>query len=176
MEQIFTFQNMITLLFLIVYGIIFFIQKSQFKKQSEILNKYEKIFNIINVDEIEKYVQLQKKATELSFTNRQDELEKLEKKYNSIFNEVDKILESSKSTIEKSEEIKKELTLILERNRVFISNLTQLSLEEFEEIYKILKSKLPTIKDKKLLREIESGIEKIAKKYYSLKKVELEKL
>lgn len=176
MEDVFTFQNIITLLFLIVYGIIFFIQKSQFKKQNDILEKYDKIFNIINVDEIEKYVQLQKKSTELSFANRESELSTLEGKFENTHQEIKEILASSKTYLEKSNEIKNKLATILERNNIFVTNLNNLNIKEFEEIHKTLKDKLTGINDKRLFSEIGSDLNKIVKKYSELKKSELKKL
>ena len=112
MEDIFTFQNIVTIIFLVLYGTIFFIQKSQIRKQNEILEKYDKIFNIINVDEIEKYVQLQKKSTELSFSNRETELSQLEIKFQNLNGQIDQILGSSKTTLEKSGEIQLQLNKI----------------------------------------------------------------
>ena len=59
-------ETIIILISVIIYGIVFFIQKTQISKQNEIFNKYEKIFSIINIDEIEKYIELQKKSMALS--------------------------------------------------------------------------------------------------------------
>ena len=72
-------ETLIVLMSVIIYGAVFFIQKAQIKKQNEIFNKYEKIFSIINIDEIEKYIELQKKATKLSIRNRELELTNNEK-------------------------------------------------------------------------------------------------
>ena len=176
MEDVFTFQNIVTIIFLVIYGIIFSIQKSQFRKQNEILEKYDKIFNIINVDEIEKYVQLQKKSTELSFSNRETELSNLEVKFGNANQQIDQILGSSKTTLEKSDEIQKQLNKILNNSNIFVANLNQLNINEFKEFYQVLEEKLTKINDKKLLTEISKELTRIQKKYYNLKQEELKKL
>jgi DNA anti-recombination protein RmuC len=176
MEDVFTFQNIVTIIFLVIYGIIFIIQKSQFQKQNQILEKYDKIFNIINVDEIEKYVQLQKKSTELSISNRETELSNLEVKFGNVHQQIDQILSSSKTTLEKSDEIQKQLNQILKSNKTFVSNLNQLNINEFQEFYHILEEKLTKLNDKNLLTEISNELTRIQKKYYILKQEELKKL
>lgn len=78
MEDFINSQNIVVIISIIVYVVVFIIQKAQFAKQNEILNKYEKIFSLFNIDEIEKYVELQKKSMNLSLNNREVELKIVE--------------------------------------------------------------------------------------------------
>lgn len=71
-------QNIIVIITFVLYGIVYIVHRAQFKKQNEILAKYEKIFSIVNVDEIEKYVQLQKKNSELEYIIKVKEVSSLE--------------------------------------------------------------------------------------------------
>jgi hypothetical protein len=162
MEEILTPQNMIATICVIIYCIVFIIQKAQFVKQNNIMNKYEKIFNIINIDEIEKYVELQKKSINLSLNNREIELTDKEKKIDIKFEEVNKILNSSKSTIEKSNEISERLNTILRQNKVFVEQINQLNIQEFKELYIIIeKFKISNSKEyKKIENEIINNCEK----------------
>jgi hypothetical protein len=75
-------ENIFVMVSIVVYAVVFIIQKAQFNKQNEILSKYEKIFAIFNIDEIEKYVELQKKSLILSYGNREMELSNIENKFN----------------------------------------------------------------------------------------------
>ncbi len=52
----------------ISYLSIFLIQKSQLSKQKSVLDQYEKIYKIINIDEIEKYVKLNQKKNRTHIT------------------------------------------------------------------------------------------------------------
>ena len=69
-----TIETGLIIISIIFYGIVFFIQKAQIQKQNDLFNKYEKIFSIINIDEIEKYVEIQRKSIHLSLSNRETEL------------------------------------------------------------------------------------------------------
>ncbi|NEV95046.1 hypothetical protein G3567_12955 [Psychroflexus sp. YR1-1] len=183
MENILTFQNIVTFIFVVIYGIIFFIQKSQFKKQNEIIEKYSKIFNIIDIDEIEKYVELQKKTTKLEYYSRETDLINLENRFDKINAEVDEILGSSKSNLDKSNEIHSKLNEILDkaedkinRNNAFTHSLNELNIKEFEEFYLLMDDKLGKLNNKKLHLEIVEELRTIQKKYDSLKREQLKKL
>jgi hypothetical protein len=176
MEEILNFQNITTLVILIIYGTIFFIQKAQFRKQKEVLEKYEKIFDIINIDEIEKYVKLQKKSLELSFSNRETELKNIEVKYDKTYNDVKTILNSSKTNFEKSDEIIIALSSILNKNNHFVKSLMELNSQEFEEIHKTLEVNFLKLDDNKLKNQINKELMRINKKYDSLKRDELKKI
>jgi ElaB/YqjD/DUF883 family membrane-anchored ribosome-binding protein len=183
MENILTFQNIITFVFILFYGMIFFVQKSQFKKQNEIIDKYDKIFNIINIDEIEKYVDLQKKSTELSYFNRERKLSNLENKFNKVNEDIDAILESSKTNLEKSDEIHIKINEVLNKanetinkSKTFNTNLYEFNVMEFNEFYQILEKKLTELNDKKILKEITKELLNIQNKYRDLKEDELKKI
>src|SRR5690554_4123007 len=130
MNEILTIQNITYLVFIILYAIIFIIQKSQFTKQKEIIEKYEKMFSIIKIDEIEKYVELQKKNTELTIQNKVLDIENQTEKVNKISIEINEILESSKSNLDKSDEISQNLLRHLNQNKEFVRDLNELNIEE----------------------------------------------
>ena len=176
MEETLNLQNITTLLFIIIYGTIFFIQKSQFRKQKEVLEKYEKIFDIINIDEIEKYVKLQKKSLELSFSNRETELKNMEVNYDKTYTDVQTILKNTKTNFEKSDETGNALSSILNKNKYFADSLMELNCQEFDEIYKTLEYNFIKLDDDKLKNQINRELKKINKKYDSLKRDELKKL
>jgi len=175
MEEHFTFQNITTLLFLTTYLIIFFVQKSQLKKQGELMKKYNKLLGIINIDEIEKYVELNKKSTELSYSNRLAELDILNNNVTKQLEGVQGILNSTSSNLEKTEQIKEKVFFILKHNQELIKSLSKLSVEEFEETQSTLHGMINGLKDKPLIPKIEKELIKIAKKYISLKEVEFDK-
>jgi len=51
-------KDWINIAYIIILIIVFIIQYYQIKKQNSLLSYYDKIFNIIKIDEIEKYVKL----------------------------------------------------------------------------------------------------------------------
>ncbi len=166
--------TLIILISIIVYGVVFFIQKSQISKQNELFNKYEKIFNIINIDEIEKYITLQKKAMELSINNREIELANSEAYVKSKIEKVQVILDSSKTNFEKSKEISKNIEDILDRTTIYVSKFSELNISEFEELHSTIKNILEK-ENPDLLKKIEAELVTIAKKYNTQKKDALEK-
>jgi hypothetical protein len=183
MENILTFQNIITFVFILIYGITFIIQRSQIKKQNGIIKKYGKIFNIINIDDIEKYVDLQKKSTKLKYSNREKELSNLENKLNKVDEEVVLILNSSKSNLEKSGEIHIKLNAIMDeanetisKSNAFNTAIYEFNIKEFNEFYQIVEKKLTKLDDKKMLKETTKELLNIQKKYHNLKKQELKKI
>jgi hypothetical protein len=176
MEELFTFQNIVTLVFLITYVAIFFVQKSQLKKQSSIVEKYSKIFEIINIDEIQKYVELKQESTELAYTNKITKLSSLGESYDELGLRITETLNSSKSNLDKSEEIHKNLISVLNRNQELVKNLFKLNVEEYKEIHNTLNEKITGIKDKKLIPKIETALLKIVKKYEKLKIDEMDKI
>ena len=174
MNEILTFQNITYLVFIIIYATIFVIQKSQFTKQKEIIEKYEKMFSIIKIDEIEKYVELQKKNTELTIQNKVLDLENQTDNLNNISKEIDKILKSSKSNLEKSNEISQHLHNHLNQSKEFVEDLYELNIAEFKEFYEII-SEFKNIKPKEYSK-IETKLLKNVEKYDRLKREKLKKL
>ncbi|NHN27371.1 hypothetical protein FIA58_016955 [Flavobacterium jejuense] len=174
MGNIFNPQNIIGIITLLVYCIIYFIQKAQFTKQNEILNKYEKIFSIINVDEIEKYVELQKKSISLSYSNREIELKNNEKHIELKFSELEAIFNNSSTNLEESNEIITKLQSLLKQNRAFINQINKLNIEEFKELYTIIEAM--KTKSPKIFKEIYEKIYENTKKYDNLKREVLEKI
>lgn len=163
-------------IYILVYTIVFIIQKSQFDKQKSIMEKYEKMFSIINIDEIEKYVNLKEQSLKLQFENREKEIEKIEKR-------VNKNIETSEKLKEKFSELdieKEEINLMLENAKQLISNrkiideeILELNDEQFNKIFDFAHLNL------KSLDELESlKIEKelfLIRNEYLLKHLELRK-
>jgi hypothetical protein len=167
-------QNILLIITFIFYGIVFYIQKTQFQKQKDILNQYEKIFSIINVDEIEKYVELQKKALHLSLQIREQEIAQTEKSIENQKIEIEEILTSSKTNLEKSTEVSERLDKILDHNKDFNIKISELYLKEFEEIYKIIE--VIKLESPNLYKKIETLLADNLQKYGKLKRGLLETL
>jgi hypothetical protein len=142
-------------IYILVYGIVFFIQKSQFDKQKSIMEKYEKMFSIINIDEIEKYVNLKEKGLKLDFENREKEIKINE---NIISKNLDRAedlingLDDMKLKLKEVNEIKDEANLTLEKTNNYIDNRIKIDAEiqkfyeeEFNEIYDFINNDLKSI-------------------------------
>jgi len=65
-------KDWINIAYIIILIIVFIIQYNQIKKQNSLLSYYDKIFNIIKIDEIEKYVKLKEDNVklELDYKNK----------------------------------------------------------------------------------------------------------
>lgn len=174
MNEILTFQNLTYLVFIIIYATIFIIQKSQFTKQKEIIEKYEKMFSIIKIDEIEKYVELQKRNTELTIQNKVLSIENKTEKVNEISSKIDDILKSSKSNFDKSNEISQHLHRYLNQSKEFVKDLNKLNILEFKEFYDIISEFKKS--NPKEYSKIEAKFLKNVKKYDKLKREKLKKL
>lgn len=177
MEELLTTQNTLIILSMIFYGVIFYIQKSQLKKQEGLLIKYEKIFSIINVDEIEKYVNIQKKSLELNYENREIELSNRENEFQKKLDEVDKVLNSSKSNLEKSEFIQakfNEFNNIIEKNSNQFRRFNEINIEEFKGFYSIIE--VFKTENPDAFSKVEKMLMENQKKYDKLKRQELELL
>jgi hypothetical protein len=157
-------ETIIILISVIIYGIVFFIQKAQISKQNEIFNKYEKIFSIINIDEIEKYIELQKKSMALSINNREAELTNNEKFLKENLDQVESILDGSKTNLENSSKISEEIKDILSNSQNFITKMGELNIAEFTELHSLIKNSIE--KENPLLwKEIEPEMDAVIKKY-----------
>jgi hypothetical protein len=157
-------ETIIILISVIIYGIVFFIQKAQISKQNEIFNKYEKIFSIINIDEIEKYIELQKKSMALSINNREAELTNNEKFLKENLDQVESILDGSKTNLENSSKISEEIKDILSNSQNFITKMGELNIAEFSELHSLIKNSIE--KENPLLwKEIEPEMNAVIKKY-----------
>lgn len=162
-------ETIIILISAIFYGIVFFIQKAQISKQNELFNKYEKIFSIINIDEIEKYVDLQKKSLILSFGNRELELSNIENKSAVILKELEKTLNGSKTNLAESKEISENFKTVLNSSKNFHKELGDICIKEFEEMYLTIEKSIIKSENPELYSEIENEIIQIAKKYSTMK-------
>ena len=165
----FSIETLIILISVIIYGVVFFIQKAQLNKQNELFGKYEKIFTIINIDEIEKYIEWQKKALELSNLNREVELSQKEQFVQKQISEVKEVLDESKINLDKTTEITDSVKTVLNRSQEFVTKLSQLNIDEFSELHNLLAQRLKK-ENPTLFKEIESEMVNIVKKYEVEKK------
>lgn len=165
----FDINTLIILLSIILYGIVFFIQRSQISKQNDLFNKYEKIFNIINIDEIEKYILIQKKSMQLELNNRELEILNNENFLKSKILEVETILNSSKSNMEKTSEVSKRVENILDRSLIHIKKVTELNVLEFKELHDLIEKNLKN-ENPILFKKIEDEMSSIVNKYDLLKR------
>ena len=70
-------KDWINIAYIIILIIVFIIQYNQIKKQNSLLSYYDKIFNIIKIDEIEKYVKLKEDNVKLELDNKNKTLSSL---------------------------------------------------------------------------------------------------
>ena len=169
-------ENILLIISIIVYAIVFIIQQAQFKKQNEIMSKYEKIFAIFNIDEIEKYVELQKKSLTLSFGNREIELSNIETKYSQKLVEIEETLNSSKTNLEKSKEISQSFKTAFNSTKTFNYEMHKIIKNEFAEMYSIIERSTIKSKNPELFKEIEKKLIQTAEKHNELKIELLKKL
>lgn len=139
------------------------------------MNKYEKIFSIINIDEIEKYVETYKKSIHLSISNKEVELTNKETYLDEKQEEIERILNSSNTNLEKSSEISKELFETFENTQKFISELHRVSLSEFTDIQIVIEENIKN-EYPKVYNKIQKNIVEIVKKYDNEKRALLDKL
>jgi hypothetical protein len=135
-------------IYIVVYSIVFIIQKAQNDKQKSIMEKYEKMFSIINIDEIEKYVNLKEQSLKLNFEVREKEIDKLEKSINLHLIKSEKLVEDLGTL--KDEKIRIEtfgdnIEKMVNDSKVFNLAINDIYTEEFNEIYDFLKVKLKTV-------------------------------
>lgn len=168
MEGFINSQNIVVIISIIVYAVVFIIQKAQFAKQNEILNKYEKIFSIFNIDEIEKYVELQKKSINLSLNNREVEIKNVETDLENKKSELKKFQNLSKSTFDSSQKIIKDAILYGNINTNYIKDLNELNINEFEELYSIIEKSIKT-KNPDIFKNLEVQMIKNKEKHSLIK-------
>jgi hypothetical protein len=162
------------LIYIVAYAIVFIIQKSQFDKQKSIMEKYEKMFSIINIDEIEKYVNVKEKSLSLQFENREKEIDKIEQQIHSLL----RLTEQKLVEVNDLKENKGALDLllvqtqenVLKRDAIY-ELVVGLNSKEFDEIYETIIENIKT-NDKESAEILELKLLKIRKKY-SLEKLDL---
>ena len=176
-----TIETGLIIISIIFYGIVFFIQKAQIQKQNDLFNKYEKIFSIINIDEIEKYVEIQRKSIHLSLSNRETELLNNEILMEKNMKEIQTILNTSKTNFEKSNEISEYVQDILNRSqtmldntRQFMKKFSELNIKEFQELHSIVKSNIEE-DNPEIFNKIDNELIRIVEKYDSEKRVIMDK-
>ncbi|BCY28790.1 hypothetical protein [Flavobacterium okayamense] len=168
MKEFINPQNIVVIISTIVYAIVFIIQKAQFAKQNEILNKYEKIFSIFNIDEIEKYVELQKKSINLSLNNREVALKNIETDMENRMSEIKKVHNLSKSTLDSTQKIIDDAKRCEELNINYMNDLNELNIKEFDELYSVIEKSIKA-NHPEIFKKIEVQISKNKEKHLSIK-------
>lgn len=168
MEGFINSQNIVVIISIIVYAIVFIIQKAQFAKQNEILNKYEKIFSIFNIDEIEKYVELQKKSINLSLNNREVELKIVETDLENRITEIKKVHNLSISGLDSLQKIIDDANLYAELNSNYMKDSNELNIKEFDELYSIIEKSIKN-SHPEIFKKIEVQMTKNKEKYLVIK-------
>lgn len=135
------------IIYVVIYAVVFLIQKSQIDKQKEIMGKYEKMFNIINIDEIEKYVDLKEKGLKLDFENREKEIKKVEttigvnlSKSEAIISQLNNLKEERNDLELRETDIKVMIEVInkdLKDTKIQYDLMSKLYELEFEELYSL---------------------------------------
>ena len=175
MEGFINSQNIVVIISIIVYAIVFIIQKAQFAKQNEILNKYEKIFSIFNIDEIEKYVELQKKSINLSLNNRVVEIKIIETDMKNRMSEIKKFHNLSKSTLDSTQKIIDDAMKYGELNENYMKDSNELNIKEFDELYLIIEKSIKT-KHPDIFKNLEVQMTKNKEKHSAIKNELFKKL
>ncbi len=115
-------KDWINIAYIIILIIVFIIQYYQIKKQNSLLSYYDKIFNIIKIDEIEKYVKLKEDNVKLELDNKNKTLSSLMENAENMNKDAGILLEELKNVTQQND-------IILE-----IIELTKVELSESYEI------------------------------------------
>jgi hypothetical protein len=162
-------------IYLIVYAVVFIIQKTQFEKQKSIMEKYEKMFSIINIDEIEKYVNVKEKSLKLELENRDIETKSLLNKVSSLIEKSEDRLKEINELVERKDEVDKMLLdakVLMKKRESTNESLSKLDGEEFEKIYQTVFDKIKPLEDKNLESSLDLELLLIRKEYLA-KKIEV---
>ena len=165
------------LIYIIVYAIVFVIQKSQFDKQKSIMEKYEKMFTIINIDEIEKYINVKEKSLKLEFENREIETKDLLEKVSALMEKSEEKMKGIEELVDSKIEIEQMLAdakVLIKKREVTNELLSQLDELEFNKIYETVLEKINPLQDKELKISIEKQLLEIRNEYL-IKKLEVVK-
>ncbi len=129
----------INVVYILIVIIVFIIQHNQIKKQNSILNYYDKIFSIIKIDEIEKYVKLKEDNIKLEYDNKTKT--------------VDSFLERSEMMQNNAEKMIDDLTKFTNEKEIIIK-IIELNKNELTDSYKILFDELDKIGNEDLKNSI----------------------
>jgi membrane-associated HD superfamily phosphohydrolase len=132
-------RDWINLGYIVIVIVVFVIQNYQIKKQNNLLTYYDKIFNIIKIDEIEKYVQLKEDNVKLELDNKNKTLSNLMENVKELNKDADNIL--------------KELNFI-SNDKDLILKAIELNKDELTSSYNIIFDKLEEVQDFKLKEKI----------------------
>jgi|LakMenEpi03Aug12_release.lakeMendotaPanAssembly.Ray.scaffolds.fasta_scaffold240226_2 hypothetical protein len=160
------------IIYLVVYAVVFVIQKAQYEKQKSIMEKYEKMFSIINIDEIEKYVNMKEKSLKLEFENREKGITALEEQISLLLEKSSKTFEEIgdfKNQKEENELMMSETIEIIAKKKKIANLLIELNQEEFNQIYNTTFERLKLIGDEKFQLNLAKELLEIRKKYITKK-------
>lgn len=149
----------INIAYILIVLIVFIIQHFQIKKQNNLLNYYDRIFTIIKIDEIEKYVKLKEDNIKLAYDNKSKT--------------VNNLLERSEKLSNDAEYLVNNLSKLEHANDKTIQ-LIELNKEKITECYNFYINEIYKIKDEELKKSMNDSLSQIFIKY-QLKRDEIQK-
>ena len=100
----------------------------------------------------------------LSINNREAELTHNEKFLKENLDQVESILDGSKTNLENSSKISEEIKDILSKSQNYITKMGELNIAEFSELHSLIKNSIEK-ENPMLWKEIESEMGAVIKKY-----------
>jgi len=134
-------KDWINIAYIIILIIVFIIQYYQIKKQNSLLSYYDKIFNIIKIDEIEKYVKLKEDNVKL-------ELDYKNKTLSSLMENAEVMNKNAGKSVQNAGVFLKDAGILLEglknvtQHNDIILEIIELTKVELSESYEIITREL----------------------------------
>jgi len=134
-------KDWINIAYIIILIIVFIIQYYQIKKQNSLLSYYDKIFNIIKIDEIEKYVKLKEDNVKL-------ELDYKNKTLSSLMENAEVMNKNTGESVQNAGVFLKDAGILLEglknvtQHNDIILEIIELTKVELSESYEIITREL----------------------------------
>jgi len=134
-------KDWINIAYIIILIIVFIIQYYQIKKQNSLLSYYDKIFNIIKIDEIEKYVKLKEDNVKL-------ELDYKNKTLSSLMENAEVMNKNTGKSVQNAGVFLKDAGILLEglknvtQHNDIILEIIELTKVELSESYEIITREL----------------------------------
>lgn len=154
-------RDWINLGYILIVIVVFVLQHYQIKKQNNLLGYYDKIFDIIKIDEIEKYVKLKEENVKLEIDNKYKTLSGLIEKAKVINDDAGLSLKDAGTLLEKLH--------AMELERETVLKIIHLTKDELTESYDIIFNEL----DKAGNEEFKDSLNNLL--YANIKKFEAER-
>lgn len=143
-------KDWINVAYIIIVIIVFIIQYYQIKKQNSLLSYYDKIFNIIKIDEIEKYVKLKEDNVKLELDNKHKTLSSLMDNAETMNKDAGKTVKDAGILLNKLE--------YLNHNNKFFLDIIELNKSELTSSYKIIFDELEKIQEIKIKESLNKSL------------------